>query len=242
MTKRLTAGIASVLLCLLLMGAGIPERPVETPYICDYAQYLSPETKEELLVRCAELYGKTGVQLVVLTVPDLGGQEPRNFVREIMAQWEIGGKEEASVLLLVVQDSKTSLLAVGGGLQTVLTQEIIHELVQDVLQPSIAGGDAAAGIYEVTTQMLQKLENLDKPAAATENNSRMQNYFYIAFIVLTLFLFFRTRRVSRKARTKYGDAYIYKPYVQAANQQLYTDDGIDMNGFGGPGSYGDFDD
>ena len=75
--------------------------PPLTGRVVDQAKILSPVTIADLERKLADLEQKSGIQLVVATVPSLGGEEIEPYANALFRAWKLGeAKKNNGVLLL----------------------------------------------------------------------------------------------------------------------------------------------
>lgn len=93
-----------VLLCLfscrnVTIGAVIS--PTTDFYVNDNAGILTPDTKQYIMNTNIELQKKTGAQIVVVTVKNLGSMSIEEYANQLFNSWGIGDKTKNNGLLLL---------------------------------------------------------------------------------------------------------------------------------------------
>jgi uncharacterized protein len=115
--------------------------------VTDAADILDEASEGKLTDVSAALEAETGHQLVVVTVPSLGGRDIADFTRDLGNAWGIGREEEDDgVLLLVAPNERKVRIAVGFGIEDRLTDEKCSQIIQEEVLPHFRVGDFAAGI------------------------------------------------------------------------------------------------
>ena len=121
-----------------------------------------PATEEIDLARESEALEKaTTDQLVVATVPTLNGQDIARFSTDLANREGIGqaGKDNG-VLLLVAPNQRQVRIAVGYGLESLLTNQRAARIVQDMI-PYFRSGDGRRairiGVQEIDTVLRSDL-------------------------------------------------------------------------------------
>lgn len=98
----------SVLLCgFLLMGSvglSAPILPSKSFYINDHAVVIGQENRDSMLETAQELYEKTGVRAVLLTIENLDGRTPDEYAEVIFNSWEIGAGGVGILILLSTEE------------------------------------------------------------------------------------------------------------------------------------------
>src|SRR5215475_14006114 len=96
--------------------------PALTGRVVDQENLLSPITIADLERKLADLEQKSGIQLVVATVPSLGGDEIEPYANQLFRAWKLGeAKQNNGVLLLIAPNQRRVRIEVGYGLEGTLT-------------------------------------------------------------------------------------------------------------------------
>lgn len=99
-----------------------------------------------------------GVQLVLLTLPTLSGEEPAPFAHRVMEAWRLGQKgSDLGLLLLVAPEDRTTRLEVGYGLEGVLPDALAKQILADVLAPKEPQAALTGAHLLHTVQVLHRL-------------------------------------------------------------------------------------
>jgi uncharacterized protein len=146
--RAITGLVASLLAALALCCAVLAaDLPALTGRIVDQANLLPAEQKSALETKLADLETKSGIQLVVATVPSLGGQEIEPYANALFRAWKLGEKTKNNgVLLLVAPTEKRVRIEVGYGLEGTLTDALSQVIVANAVTPRFKAGDFAGGI------------------------------------------------------------------------------------------------
>src|SRR3984957_19607977 len=110
--QALAVALLTALWAALALAA--PNFPALTGRVVDQANILSPVTKADLESKLADLEQKSRIQLVVATVPSLGGEEIEPYANELFRAWKLGeAKDNNGALLLIAPKERRGGL--GGG-------------------------------------------------------------------------------------------------------------------------------
>jgi uncharacterized protein len=148
--KALAAlALASVVL-LAAAGAAaavtVPD-PSTAFYVLDKAGVLSEATKSMVVGRSSKLAAATGAQIVVVTVPDLGGAAIEDYSLALARAWGIGdATKDNGVLILLSLGDRKSRIEVGYGLEGRLNDAKTGRIQDDAMLPHYRDGDYDAGI------------------------------------------------------------------------------------------------
>jgi len=99
--------------------------PALTGRVVDAAGILSPITAADLERKLAVLEQKSGIQLVVATVPSLDGQEIEPYANQLFRTWKLGeSKKDNGALLLIAPKERRVRIEVGYGLEGTMTDAV----------------------------------------------------------------------------------------------------------------------
>lgn len=121
-----------------------PEGPV-----ADFAQVIPPETQQGIASMAKQLQQRTGVAVVVATLPSLEGRPLEETAVDLYRQWGIGQKEvNKGLLIMVAVKEKRLRLEVGYGLEAVITDAQAGQIRDQVIVPHLRQGDYAQGLSQ----------------------------------------------------------------------------------------------
>ena len=135
----------------------------EVPYLSgrvnDDAEILSPETRKSLTELLKAHEDKTGNQVVVLTIPSLGGDSIEEYAVKVFEAWKLGqrGKDNGVLVIVSVQDRRMRI-EVGYGLEPVLTDLLAGRVIRNVMTPRFKTGDYNNGVLEGAQAIVAVLE------------------------------------------------------------------------------------
>ncbi len=154
---RAAAGL--LLFCLITSAAlSAPEFPQLSGRVVDTAQLLSPEVQARLVTQLQAHEQQTGNQLVVVTLPSLGGYDIADYGYQLGRHWGIGQQDnDNGALLIVSRDDRKVRIEVGYGLEGSLTDALSSAIIHQRILPQFRNGDYASGIEQGVDAMLQVL-------------------------------------------------------------------------------------
>ena len=141
---------ALIALAVLLAGTAAfaaPTFPQLTGRIVDDANLLKPDDRAAIEAELSALEQKSTDQLVVVTVPSLGGLEIEDYGYQLGRHWGIGqaGKDNG-VLLIVAPNERKVRIEVGRGLEPVVTDLMSRIIIENAIVPEFRRGNFSAGI------------------------------------------------------------------------------------------------
>ena len=125
--------------------AGLPPRPTPFKFVNDQASLMAPADARKLDSGLRRYADNTGTQIVVVTVPSLGGRPVADYARALGTAWGVGQRDKNNgiVLLLSAQEHKVTIQP-GRGLQSAITPEVtsrvINEMTPDFKQNNYFAG------------------------------------------------------------------------------------------------------
>lgn len=132
--------------------------PKLTGRVVDTAQLLTPSAALYLTQMLERLEQSTTDQVVVVTVPSLGGYSIEEFGVELGRHWGIGQKDKNNgVLLLVARDDRKVRIEVGYGLEGPLNDISAAMIIQNSIIPYFKDDLYSSGIIAGTTSIVRLL-------------------------------------------------------------------------------------
>ena len=257
MIRRLAVAVAAAAVALLVAGrpalAAAPTFPPLTGRVVDAAHVLDAATVEAITARSQALEQSTGRQLVVATVPSLGGLDVQDYGYQLGRAWKIGqqGKNTGVILVVAPTDKKVGI-EVGYGLEATLTDALSSVILQERVLPKFRAGDVNGGVRDGADAIADQLALPDdqarqtntQAAAATSDTGRhvhSRSGGAPGFVGL-LILFFVVSSIFGRGRRGGGGGLGWLPWVAlgALGGRGGRDDDWGGGGFGGGGGGGGF--
>jgi uncharacterized protein len=196
--------LAAILVCLCVITPAwaAPKFPALTGRVVDDANILSSDTKADLTQKLAALEQSTSRQLVVVTIPSLGGYEIRDYGYQLGRAWGIGQKTLNNGILLIVAPTEHKVtIEVGYGLEPIVTDAFSSVVVQTQVLPKFRQGDFNGGVEAGADALIQQLSletsEAEKRAAAAEQQPRgdtggggLSGLIILLFIFIAIFRVF----------------------------------------------------
>ena len=148
-----------LLLLVLALPAAAQDFPKLTGRVIDNANLLSPADEAELTGELEALEQRSSRQLVVATVPSLGGYEIEDYGYRLGRAWGIGQKEaDNGAILLVAPNERRVRVEVGYGLEPILTDAFSNRVVEETVLPRFKAGDMPGGIKAGVDALIAQLQ------------------------------------------------------------------------------------
>ena len=144
-----------IVMLLLLVGITVPAAqaqrvdmiPQSGQWVVDQAGLLS-SVEEQTLERTVRFYADTtSTQIVIVTLPDLGGQDIALYATELGQQWGVGQKDQDNgIVILVSRDDHKVFIATGFGLEAAIPDVVVNRILNEIVLPDFKQGRFYAGL------------------------------------------------------------------------------------------------
>ena len=182
---------AAVALCLCFFVAAAlaaPEFPKLSGRVVDAAGMLSDDQRQRLDSQLQAHENASSNQLVVVTVPDLGGYDIESYGYQLGRHWGIGQKQDNNgVLLIVAQQERKVRIEVGYGLEGTLTDALSANIIHTVILPYFKRGQFAEGIQSGAAAIIEVLGGqYQMRERNSERRSDSSDWLLLIFILIIL--------------------------------------------------------
>lgn len=229
-----------VLFFLVLLGAPAhAEGPFPKPQglVNDFAEVIPVDQERRIGAVAGELLQKTGIPVVVVTMPDIGGADYNEYANRLYESWGIGKKgEDKGVLLFVAVQERKMRIEVGYGVEGVIPDGLAGEIRDRYMVPYLRKDQYGEGLLNgaaAVAQILAKHEGVEltgKGAVPQPSESRRDRggsaFAFLPIILIVAFLLLSSRRRGG------GGAWLLLPFLLGGAGH--------RSGFGGGGGFGGF--
>ena len=127
-------------------AAGLLPRPAPFKFVNDQASLMAPADAKKLDSGLRRYADNTGTQIVVVTVPSLGGRPVADYARALGTAWGVGQRDKNNgiVVLLSAQEHKVSIQP-GSGLASAITPEVTSRVIGE-MTPDFKQNNYFAGL------------------------------------------------------------------------------------------------
>jgi len=165
------AALGFVLLSALLPAAALAQGfPNPIGYVSDFANILSAQARQGLEQTLRQIEQDTTAEVVVVTVPSLGGTTVEDYAVRLFEQWKIGKKgKDNGVLLLIAPQERDMRIEVGYGLEPVITDARASQIIRNQIAPRFREGDYDGGVTAAVKSLEGYVRTGAPPAPLEEN-------------------------------------------------------------------------
>jgi uncharacterized protein len=161
MSRLLPVAICLGLLIPTPFASASPyERPkIKLPdpmgYVSDHAKVLEDDWRARIRSVAQDLERKTGVEMVVVTVPTIKPFGSANdYATAIYEKWGIGStQQEHGILILVAVEERQAAMTLGRQMLPVITPMVMSQISGEYLHPSIDRGHFGEGLYRTVVAL-----------------------------------------------------------------------------------------
>jgi uncharacterized protein len=239
--------------------------PGPTGYVNDFAHVIDGASRARLEAVIERVRAASGGEIVVVTLPDLGGRADIDVARDIGRQWKVGAQGAAGdprrntgVVVLLVPgarpgDGKARLaIATGSGAEGFVTDALAGRIRDAIGRQSVSAGSYAAGLVTGVALLAQAYagefgfqlaDSLAPPPPPAEQPSRGRSgggLINLFVIVMLLFVLGGLGRRRRGLGSGLLQGMIVGSILSGGRRGGWGGGGFGGGGFGGFGGGGGF--
>lgn len=176
----------AVLFFLILSTISIYAQDIPRPqgYVNDFAGILDGGSRNEITSMIEGIEQSTGVEIAIATLTDLGGMPIDQLAIKYYESWGIGKKgQDNGVLILVAVNDRKAWIQTGYGIEGVLPDGLVGEIIRNEMLPRFKQGDYPGGI-KATVYRVGKVvggEPVNYPRQK-RNRPQSSNWIFLVFI------------------------------------------------------------
>lgn len=211
MNRRLYILIAALLLLFGICDTAYADGNIVQPsgdYVSDYADIISGSIEKKMngASDALEQHAK-GAQLIVVTVPTLGGLDLETYANRLIREWGVGSSQlNNGVVILVSMEPRNIRIEVGKGLEGALNDAKCGRILDNYAIPFMKDNDYDQGIYGAYAVLFNEickeyeLDPVEVSAGIIEEEkgeSRNNLLSIIALVIMVFVIVFFFRRNRR---------------------------------------------
>lgn len=246
--KHFSSCLFCSLLFFLLWTTFCPvhaERPIPEAQglVNDFAGVISDAYAQKIAAVSATLLKKTGIPIVVVTMPDIGGAEYNDYANRLYSAWGIGKKgEDKGVLIFVTVKERKMRIETGYGVEGMLPDGLVGEIRDRYMLPYLKEDRFAEGLLAGTLAVAKIIaedsgvELTGEPQVAPPKEQEQGSLLSFLPILLIILVF------VMMSRRRGGSWFLFLPLLfgLGGGGSRYSSRGMG-SGFGGfGGGFGGF--
>lgn len=145
-------------------------------WVADSADILSPETEAALIADLQALEQRTAHQMVVVTVPGLGGKDVTDAGREIGICWKVGRKDhDDGTVVLVAPVERHLRIALGYGLEAYIPDARAKAIIDTDILPHFRKTAYDAGVKAGVAALIAELDRVPRDTRKASAAAKSQD-------------------------------------------------------------------
>jgi uncharacterized protein len=208
--------------------------PALSGRVVDQANILNASDEDRLTGKLRDFETKTGIQLVVVTLPSLQGHPIQDWGLTLGRTWGIGQKgKDTGALLIVAPNDRELRIEVGYGLEGALPDATASVIIRNVIVPRFKAGDMAGGISDGVNAIMAALTGSGEeftPSKLQSAGRTLSQWVPVLFVGLFVILVMIGQFRDRTRSGRY--------YRNRSGGWTYYGGGYSGGGFGGGHSSG----
>lgn len=122
----------------------------------DFAGVLSAQQRSSLNQKLISYADSSSTEILIITVPDLGGRDVAEYATALGQKWQIGkkGKDNGAVILAAINDRKINI-SVGRGLEGTLTDMVAGQIISNEMAPAFRQGNYYLGLSRAADAVIE---------------------------------------------------------------------------------------
>ena len=139
----------------------ITENTTESIYVQDGADVLSDNAETNLRTRAEKLFNDSNIQIAIVTVPTLNGQNIETYTANLMKTMNLGGEEGRGLILLLDIEEDIYVTISGDALKGKFTSEVLQTLLNEKLEPRFMISQYEDGVNAFFTEAYYMAEEFN---------------------------------------------------------------------------------
>lgn len=139
-----------------VFAQNIEKKPNPPRAVNDFGNMLAPFQRDALEQKLDAYNDSTSSAIVIITVPDLGGDDIADVSLKYLRDWGIGTKgKNNGVVILVSKNDHKARIETGYGMEGVLPDVTAKEIIDDKMIPAFKGNDYYQGFDNAVNAIMQ---------------------------------------------------------------------------------------
>ncbi len=154
------------------------KRPSKTRHIFDYAGLISD--KNGLEAHINTLYRFADIEMVVVTLPELNGEDIDSLANRLMSQWEVGKKTKGfkGILFLLALNEKLVRFEVGYDLEKIYPDGFVGYIEHEQMKPFFELRRVSDGIAATLEMIIARAyDSMEKKEYQKEEGNKTGRFF-----------------------------------------------------------------
>ena len=174
-------------------GQTIEKRPEPPQAVNDFGNFLEPFQRQALEQKLRNYNDSTSSAIVIITVPDLQGNDIAEVALKYLRGWQIGTKDKNNgVVILVSKAERKARIETGYGMEGVLPDITAKEIIDNRMIPYFKEQDYYRGFDNAVDAIIQAAAGEYKAEPKSEKGrSKFGAIIVLAVIFFIILSFFK---------------------------------------------------
>ncbi|HBF88118.1 MAG TPA: hypothetical protein DDX39_05700 [Bacteroidales bacterium] len=239
--KKYTVLFISLFISFIALSQNIPEKQNPPRLVNDFADILTDSEEQQLEAKLVAFDNETSVQIVIVTVNSLDGQDKAMYAYTLGEEWKVGQEKFDNGIVVLVKpktsDSKgEAFIATGYGVEPLIPDATAKEIVENEMIPNFKNNDIYLGIESATNTLIsltKKEFSSDEYKMKSSSNTKTTAIIIFIIIVIIASMLFKNRGGGRMGGIGTGAVF----FGGTGGFSSFSSGGGSFGGFGG-GSFG----
>jgi uncharacterized protein len=244
-------------LSFVVFAQKVPEKPKVLYPVYDEVGLLTASQKEEINQKLIKFSDSTSTEILVVIIPNTGGEDVNYLATMYGEKWEIGQKGiDNGIVFLIATDDRSMAIQQGRAVEQYLTASVAGQILDYIVTPKFKQGLWFEGINGGTSALMEAVQGKFKPLARNTKGKGLSTsqIMLIAFIIFIIISFLSKNRgggtggrfnddddviLSRRGSRMYPGGFFPFPGSFGGGGGFGSgSSGGGFGGFGGGGSFG----
>jgi uncharacterized protein len=200
--------LVAIVFLISSLALAAPNFPKLTGRVIDNANMLDSFSEQRITSLLSGHEDATTNQVVVVTLPNLGGYDIDTYGYQLGRHWGIGQKDKNNGVLLIVAKSERKIrIEVGYGLEGVLTDATASNIINFVIRPEFKKAKFDEGINQGVHAILEALGGEYKLVKKKKKKAEFGLFAMFLFIFVIFWYMIGVPFASRYSDKYYGGYY-----------------------------------
>ena len=129
--------------------------PPSGQWVTDQGNMLSASEEQALTQKLRSYADTTSTQMIIVTLPDLGGADISMYATELGQQWQVGQQDKDNgLVILVSRDDRKVFIATGFGLEGAIPDAIAGRIIRNIITPNFRQGRFFQGFSDAVDALM----------------------------------------------------------------------------------------
>lgn len=183
---------AAFLLLFSIDVSAVPERPEPARFVNDLALMFDQSQAETLERRLAVYSDTTTTQIVVVTVPDLEGQDAASYATELGINWQIGSEKFDNGVVILIKPKNDNgsgevFIAVGYGLEGAIPDAYAKRIIEEIMIPKFIEEDYFGAVNAACQKIILLADGEEFDVAGQGEGGDMMCFLVILGVIVLIY-------------------------------------------------------